>query len=118
MGIAFINFRSHHAAVRFQEMWHRCFLWGTLQGKHLDVVAATIQGLVSNLKQFTPKSLARLEQAGKLPAFFDDQGNRSNSMDELRLHGIVAESNSKARPCPVECGKRRVARNGAQRRCE
>lgn len=89
VGVAFINFRSHHAAVCFQEMWHRCFLWGTGRGKHLDVVAATIQGLVGNLKQFNPKCIARLGHVGKLPAFFDDQGNQLNSIGELRRHGVL-----------------------------
>eukprot|EP00930_Biecheleria_cincta_P039335 TRINITY_DN2704_c0_g2_i6.p1 TRINITY_DN2704_c0_g2~~TRINITY_DN2704_c0_g2_i6.p1 ORF type:complete len:311 (-),score=42.75 TRINITY_DN2704_c0_g2_i6:223-1155(-) len=89
MGVAFVNFRSHNLALRFQERWQRQFLRDHGRTKHLDVAAATYQGLVQNLKQFNPKNIARLDCAGMLPIFFDSLGNRLNSMQELKRYGVL-----------------------------
>eukprot|EP00930_Biecheleria_cincta_P039334 TRINITY_DN2704_c0_g2_i5.p1 TRINITY_DN2704_c0_g2~~TRINITY_DN2704_c0_g2_i5.p1 ORF type:complete len:301 (-),score=43.49 TRINITY_DN2704_c0_g2_i5:223-1125(-) len=89
MGVAFINFRSHDCALSFQERWQRQFLRDHGRTKHLDVAAATYQGLVQNLKQFNPKNIARLDCAGMLPIFFDSLGNRLNSMQELKRYGVL-----------------------------
>ncbi|CAE8609511.1 unnamed protein product [Polarella glacialis] len=63
MGYAFINFVTHASALEFQQRWHRQFLQDHGRTKHLDVAAATVQGLRANLAQFNAKSIARLQRA-------------------------------------------------------
>lgn len=89
MGVVSINFRSHDLAVRFQKKWQRQFLKDHGRTKHLDVTAATYQGLAQNLKQFNPKNIARLECAGMLPVFLDLLGYRLDSVQELKQYGVL-----------------------------
>jgi hypothetical protein len=89
MGYAFINFRSHDLALTFQKKWHRQYLRDHGRTKHLDVAAATVQGIEANLAQFNARSVARLQRVGLLPAFFDQFAQRLDSMTELLSHGIV-----------------------------
>jgi len=89
MGVAFINFRSPDLALCFQERWHRRFLQNHGHTKHLDISAATYQGIVENLKQFNHRNIARLERAGRLPVFLDGLGNHLNSVRELKRYGVL-----------------------------
>ncbi|CAE8607731.1 unnamed protein product [Polarella glacialis] len=66
LGMAFINFRTHACALAFQKNWHRQFLQDHGRTKHLDVAAATVQGLEANLQQFNTKLIARFQRAGML----------------------------------------------------
>ncbi|CAE8671769.1 unnamed protein product [Polarella glacialis] len=89
MGIAFINFRTHALALDFQEKWHRCFLQDHGRTKHLDVAAATVQGLMANLQQFNSKSIARFQRVGMLPVFLDESDNRMDPLCELQRFGRI-----------------------------
>jgi len=89
MGYAFINFRTHAAALEFQRSWHRTFLQDHGRTKHLDVAAADAQGLEVNLLQLNAKSVARLMRVGRLPLFFDEAGHRLDALKELGRRGII-----------------------------
>eukprot|EP00440_Ansanella_granifera_P039504 gb/GFBE01042853.1/.p1 GENE.gb/GFBE01042853.1/~~gb/GFBE01042853.1/.p1 ORF type:complete len:315 (+),score=40.98 gb/GFBE01042853.1/:1-945(+) len=89
MGYAFINFRSHKLAVQFQEKWHRCFLQDHGRTKHLDVAAATVQGLAENLRQFNEKSIARLAKVDMLPIFLGRAGERLDAITELQRFRVI-----------------------------
>ncbi|CAE8658012.1 unnamed protein product [Polarella glacialis] len=89
MGIAFINFRTHALALDFQGKWHRHFLQDHGPTKHLDVAAARVQGLYSNLRQFNSKSIARFQRVGMLPVFLDESDNRMDPFRELQRFGRI-----------------------------
>ncbi|CAE8647575.1 unnamed protein product [Polarella glacialis] len=89
MGIAFLNFRTHASALSFQEKWHRQFLQDHGRTKHLDVAAATTQGLQANLQQFNSKSVARFQRVGMLPVFIDEAANRLDPLSELQRFGRI-----------------------------
>ncbi|CAE8616837.1 unnamed protein product [Polarella glacialis] len=97
MGIAFINFRTHALALDFQGRWHRHFLQDHGRTKHLDVAAATVQGLEANLDvaaatvqvQFNAKSIARFQRVGMLPVFLDESDNRMAPLCELQRFGRI-----------------------------
>ncbi|CAE8677629.1 unnamed protein product [Polarella glacialis] len=89
MGIAFLNFRTHASALIFQEKWHRQFLQDHGRTKHLDVAAATTQGLEANLQQFNSKSIARFQRVGMLPVFMDEAANRVDPLRELQRFGRI-----------------------------
>jgi hypothetical protein len=89
MGYAFLNFRNHRQAITFQQRWHRQFLNDHGRTKHLDVAAATVQGLLPNLRQFNARSLLRLQRVGKLPALFDERARRLDTISELIRYGII-----------------------------
>ena len=89
MGYAFINFRTHDFAVQFQQQWHRQFLQDHGRTKHLDVTAATVQGLAANLEQFNGKSVARLQRVGMLPVFLDEAAQRLDPIRELQRYGTI-----------------------------
>jgi len=91
MGYAFVNFRSHDAALDFQQQWHRQFLQDHGRTKHLDVAAATVQGLRENLAQFNERSVARLQRIGMLPVLFDQSARRLDAIHELIRHGIMPQ---------------------------
>ncbi|CAE8639756.1 unnamed protein product [Polarella glacialis] len=97
MRIAFINFRTHALALDFQGRWHRHFLQDHGRTKHLDVAAATVQGLEANLDvaaatvqvQFNAKSIARFQRVGMLPVFLDESDNRMAPLCELQRFGRI-----------------------------
>lgn len=66
-GCAYLNFVSHEAALEFQRTRQGSFLAKHGPGKHLDIAAATLQGLEANLRQFAGKS--QLCES-RLPALF------------------------------------------------
>ncbi|CAE8604225.1 unnamed protein product [Polarella glacialis] len=88
-GIAFINFRTHALAFDFKQKWHRQFLQDHGRTKHLDVAAATTQGLEANLQQFNAKSIARFQRVGMLPVFLDESANHMDLLRELRRFGCI-----------------------------
>lgn len=89
MGIAFINFRSPAQALEFKLRWNRQFLRDHGRTKHLDVTAATEQGVEANLRQFNAKNLTALHRFNMLPAFFDEVGLRLDSLNELKRLGVL-----------------------------
>eukprot|EP00930_Biecheleria_cincta_P091757 TRINITY_DN8140_c0_g1_i1.p1 TRINITY_DN8140_c0_g1~~TRINITY_DN8140_c0_g1_i1.p1 ORF type:complete len:395 (+),score=34.10 TRINITY_DN8140_c0_g1_i1:124-1308(+) len=89
IGVAFINFRSPDLALCFEERWQRQFLQDHGCNKHLDIAAATCQGIMENLQQFNDKNIARLARAGMLPIFLDSLGNCLNPLQELKRYRVV-----------------------------
>ncbi|CAE8683075.1 unnamed protein product, partial [Polarella glacialis] len=89
MGMAFINFRTHALALAFQKNWHRQYLQDHGRTKHLDVAAATVQGLTANLQQFNTKSIARFQRVGMLPVFLDEAAVRLDPLQELKRFGRI-----------------------------
>eukprot|EP00440_Ansanella_granifera_P056163 gb/GFBE01060873.1/.p1 GENE.gb/GFBE01060873.1/~~gb/GFBE01060873.1/.p1 ORF type:complete len:266 (+),score=30.50 gb/GFBE01060873.1/:1-798(+) len=89
MGYAFLNFRTHQLAIKFQEKRHHTFLQDHGRTKYLDVTAATKQGLATNVLQFTPKSVARLQRVGMLPIFLNEVGVRVDAMREMQRYGVI-----------------------------
>eukprot|EP00930_Biecheleria_cincta_P058954 TRINITY_DN44735_c0_g1_i1.p1 TRINITY_DN44735_c0_g1~~TRINITY_DN44735_c0_g1_i1.p1 ORF type:complete len:445 (-),score=57.27 TRINITY_DN44735_c0_g1_i1:490-1824(-) len=89
MGYVFINFRNYEMALAFQQKWHRQFLKDHGRTKHLDVAAATVQGVRDNLAQFNLRSVARLRRVSMLPALFSRTGQRLDTITELVRMGII-----------------------------
>lgn len=89
LGHALANFRSYQMALAFQEKWHRHFLTDHGCTKHLDVVAADVQGIEGNLAQLSFASLSRLHRANMLPVFFSESGLRLDTIAKLELLGIA-----------------------------
>lgn len=94
MGYVFINFRNHEMALAFQQKWHRQYLRDHGKTKHLDVAAATVQGVRENLTQFNLRSVVRLRRVSMLPALFSETGQRLDTVAELVRMGIVPFDNS------------------------
>lgn len=67
-GCAYVNFSTHEGTLDFQRRLQGSFLLNHGAGKHLDVAAATLQGLEANLRQFTGK---QLPCESRLPAVFE-----------------------------------------------
>lgn len=80
-GCAYINFTSHEAALEFQRAKQGTHLSKHGRGKHLDIAAASRQGLMANLQQFlTGKSVPC---DGQLAAFF--AGAKAISVPEVLI---------------------------------
>eukprot|EP00440_Ansanella_granifera_P053114 gb/GFBE01057585.1/.p1 GENE.gb/GFBE01057585.1/~~gb/GFBE01057585.1/.p1 ORF type:complete len:252 (+),score=28.57 gb/GFBE01057585.1/:1-756(+) len=88
-GYAFLNFRTHALALKFQKTWHRACLEAHGRVKSLHIVAATEQGLAANLSQFTPRIVERLRRIGLLPIFLDEAGVCLDPLREMQRHGII-----------------------------
>eukprot|EP00930_Biecheleria_cincta_P095403 TRINITY_DN87365_c0_g1_i1.p1 TRINITY_DN87365_c0_g1~~TRINITY_DN87365_c0_g1_i1.p1 ORF type:complete len:539 (+),score=101.06 TRINITY_DN87365_c0_g1_i1:83-1618(+) len=100
MGYAFLNFRTHDLARKFQLKVQSTFLSAHGHTKHLDVAAATNQGLEANLRQFKGRNLNRMLSKELLPIIFDQNGVRLDTEEFLVNSGLVEPRDETTSPKP------------------
>jgi hypothetical protein len=68
-GHAFVNFIEPEAAAAFSAAWHRTYRLGLTAGEgvHLNVTAASLQGLQANIAKWTSCRRGRVKNQGFLP---------------------------------------------------
>lgn len=106
LGFAFLNMKSHELAVAFQNRWHGKYLTMRGRTKHLDVTAASVQGLEANLLQLQGRNIDQLINDDFLPAVFDGT-TRLNTRDILaRL--VARQGSTTSRPEVAETAEQDV----------
>eukprot|EP00440_Ansanella_granifera_P010513 gb/GFBE01011403.1/.p1 GENE.gb/GFBE01011403.1/~~gb/GFBE01011403.1/.p1 ORF type:complete len:304 (+),score=43.72 gb/GFBE01011403.1/:1-912(+) len=89
IGVAFVNFQSPALAEQFFQHWHRQTLRNHGKTKHLDIAAATVQGIAATMQQFNAKNVGRLRRMHMLPIFLDQAGQRLDPIAELKRYGVI-----------------------------
>lgn len=85
IGLAFLNFLSHEAAVVFATQWHWRKLTPNSRSKPLDVTPAYVQGYRKMLEMFKDQSASLAANRNRAPLLFTETGDRKDLTEELSL---------------------------------